>query len=227
VTKSIFDAGLQRRPANHQPLTPLTFLERAADVFPDRPAVIHGDQRFSYVKLRERSRRLASALAARGIGPGDTVAVMLANTPPMIECHYGVPLAGAVLNTLNTRLDAATIAYILDHGEAKALITDREYSPVIREALALAQAKPLVVDYDDPTIAASGDRLGVLDYEALLAEGDPLAPGLLTGVNSRDEVHLRRRPAAPPGQSPAADAPHLPRARRGRLSRQTNGTPSR
>jgi fatty-acyl-CoA synthase len=124
----IYDIDLDRNAANFQPLTPLTFLERAAAVFPDRPATIHGAQRFTYAELYARARRLASALTKKGIGRSDTVSVMLANTPAMIEAHYGVPMTGAVLNTLNTRLDAAILAFTLDHAEAKVLITDREYS---------------------------------------------------------------------------------------------------
>ena len=138
MTRSAYDTDLDRNPANHQPLTPLSFLERAASVFPDRTAVIHGDLRRSYAELYARSRRLASALAAHGIGKNDTVSVMLPNTPPMVEAHYGVPMTGAVLNTLNTRLDAAIIAFTLDHAETKVLITDREFSHTIAEALKLA-----------------------------------------------------------------------------------------
>jgi fatty-acyl-CoA synthase len=176
MTKSIYDTDLDRNPANFQPLTPLTFLERAAETFPDRPAIIHGRTRTTYRELRQRSRKLASALSRWGIGKGDTVAVMLANTPPMIECHYGVPLTGAVLNTMNTRLDAATISFILDHGEAKVLITDREFAPTIKAALATAKVKPLVIDYDDPEFAQTGERLGDIDYEALVADGDAKHP---------------------------------------------------
>src|SRR5215218_3491572 len=143
-----YDTDLDRNSANFQPLTPLTFLERAAAVHPDRTAVIHGPLRRSYRDLYARARRLASALGRRGIGRGDTVAVMLPNTPAMLECHYGVPMAGAVLNTLNTRLDPAIVAFSLDHGGAKALITDREFSKVIGRALELAKVKPLVIDYD-------------------------------------------------------------------------------
>ena len=129
--------------------------------------------RYSYAELYARARRLASALAARGIGKGDTVSAMLANTPPMIECHYGVPMTGAVLNTLNTRLDAATIAFALDHAEAKVLITDKEFSGTIKEALARAKARPLVVDYDDLEFAVEGERLGETGYEEFIAAGDP------------------------------------------------------
>ncbi|HEX2135026.1 MAG TPA: acyl-CoA synthetase [Microvirga sp.] len=168
-----YDTDLDKNPANHQPLTPLTFLERSASVFPDRTAVIHGRLRRSYRDFYARCRRLASALARRGIGRGDTVAVMLANTPAMLECHYGVPMTGAVLNTLNTRLDPAIIAFSLDHGEAKVLITDREYAKIIKPALALAKRKPLVIDYDDPEYAGEGERLGEIEYEDFLREGDP------------------------------------------------------
>ncbi|TDT94426.1 fatty-acyl-CoA synthase [Azorhizobium sp. AG788] len=170
---SIFDQHLDRNPANYQPLTPLGFLERAASVFPDQVAVIHGPLRRTYRELYARTRRLASALAQRGIGVGDTVAVMLSNTPPMLEAHYGVPMCGAVLNTFNTRLDAAILAFTIDHGEAKVLITDREFSPVIKAALALATRKPLVIDYDDPEYAGPGERLGALEYEDFIAAGDP------------------------------------------------------
>jgi fatty-acyl-CoA synthase len=167
-----YERDLDKNPANHQPLTPLTFLERAATVHPDHVAVIHGPLRHTYAELYARSRRLASALAARGIGKGDTVSVMLANTPPMIECHYGVPMTGAVLNTLNTRLDAAAIAFALDHAETKVLITDREFSATIEEALSLARARTLVVDYDDPEFAGAGERLGDIEYEEFIAAGD-------------------------------------------------------
>ncbi len=128
MTPTIYDQDLDRNAANHQPLTPLTLLERAASVFPDRIAIVHGPLRRTYAEFHARARSLASALAARGIGRGDTVAAILANTPAMLECHYGVPMTGAVLNTLNTRLDAAALAFMLDHGEAKALLVDREFS---------------------------------------------------------------------------------------------------
>ncbi len=165
-------ADLDRNAANFQPLTPLTFLERAAAVFPDRLAIAHGALRRNYRDFHARSKKLASALAKRGIVRGDTVAVMLANTPAMLECHYGVPMCGAVLNTLNTRLDAAALAFMLDHGEAKALIVDREFAAVMASALKLAEARPLVVDYDDPEYDGPGERIGSADYEALVAEGD-------------------------------------------------------
>src|SRR5262245_35512070 len=169
---SAYDIGLDKNPANFQPLTPLTFLERAAAVFPDHPAVIHGQQRATYAQFYARARRLASALARRGIGRGDTVSVMLANTPAMLEAHYGVPMTGAVLNTLNTRLDAPIIAFSLEHADTKVLITDREFSRAIKVALTLAKVKPLVVDYDDREFSGSGERLGSISYEDLLAEGD-------------------------------------------------------
>jgi fatty-acyl-CoA synthase len=173
MPRTIYDADLDRNPANFQPLTPLSFLERAAAVFPDRTAIVHGAQTWTYAEFYARARRLASALDRRGIGRGDTVSVMLANTPAMLDAHYGVAMTGAVLNTLNTRLDAAILAFALDHAETKVLITDREYAKVIEEALARAKAKPLVIDYDDPEYSGPGQRLGGLEYEAFLREGDP------------------------------------------------------
>ncbi|MGD9768778.1 MAG: acyl-CoA synthetase [Pseudolabrys sp.] len=170
---SPYDIDLDRNPANFQPLTPLGFLERAASVYPDHTAIVHGALRRNYRDFYARSRRLASALAQRGIGRGDTVSVMLANTPAMLEAHYGVPMCGAVLNSLNTRLDAAILAFTLDHAEAKVLIVDREYSKVMKEALAVAKVKPLVIDYDDPEYSGAGERLGSIEYEDFLAQGDP------------------------------------------------------
>ena len=167
-----YDIDLDRNAANFQPLTPLSFLERAAEVYPDTTAIVHGARSWNYRQFYARARQLASALARRGIKRGDTVSVMLANTPALIEAHYGVPMTGAVLNALNTRLDAALIAFILDHADAKVLITDREFSKVVKEALARAKVKPLVVDYDDPEFSGAGERLGGLEYEALLGEGD-------------------------------------------------------
>ncbi len=168
-----FAQNLDRCAANYQPLTPLTFLERAAAVFPDRPAVVHGKLRFTYTDLYARTRRLASALARRGIGPGDAVSVMLANTPPMLEAHYGVPMVGAVLHAINTRLDAKIIAFQLEHAESKLVICDREFAPVMREALAQSKRRPIVVDYDDGEFPQGGEPLSAIDYEALLGEGDP------------------------------------------------------
>ncbi|HEX3708640.1 MAG TPA: acyl-CoA synthetase [Pseudolabrys sp.] len=173
MAKSPYDTDLDRNPANFQPLTPLGFLERAASVFPAHTAIIHGRLRRSYAEFYARSRRLASALAKRGIKRGDTVAAMLANTPAMLEAHYGVPMTKGVLNTLNTRLDAAIIAFSLDHGEAKVVIVDREFSKVMKDALALCKAKPLVIDYDDPEYTGAGERIGDIEYEDFIAQGDP------------------------------------------------------
>ena len=164
---------LDRNPANHAPLTPLTFIQWSASVYPHRPAVIHGARRYTWSETYTRCLRLASALEQRGIGVGDTVAAMLANTPEMYECHFGVPMTGAVLNTLNTRLDAEAIGFMLDHGEAKVLITDREFSGTIAGALERTGHKPIVIDVDDPEYAGSGARLGRIDYEGFLAEGNP------------------------------------------------------
>ncbi|TCR70266.1 acyl-CoA synthetase [Bosea sp. BK604] len=172
MTSTAYDIDLDRNPANFQPLTPLTFLERAAAVFPDHTAIIHGPLRRSYAEFYARSRRLASALARHGIGRGDTVAALLPNTPAMLECHYGVPMTGGVLNTLNTRLDAAIIAFSLDHGEARVLIADREFSGTVKAALALCKVKPLVIDYDDPVYDGPGERLGTIEYEDFLVTGD-------------------------------------------------------
>ena len=171
--KNPFEENLSPNPANYQPLTPLTLLARAAHVWPDHKAVIHGSQTCTYRDLYARCRRLASALSRRGIGAGDTVSVMLPNVPPMLEAHFGVPMTGAVLHSMNTRLDAAIIAFQLDHADSKVLITDRELAPVMKEALALAKVKPLIIDYDDLEFPQSGERLGTLDYEAFLTEGDP------------------------------------------------------
>ncbi len=173
MTQSPYDSDLDRNPANFQPLTPISFLARAAAVFPTQIAIVHGDLRRDYAQFYARSRRLASALAARGVKRGDTVSVMLANTPAMLECHYGAPMTGAVLNTLNTRLDAAVLAFTLDHADAKVLIVDREYSAVMKAALALASVKPLLIGYDDPVYDGPGEMLGEIDYEAFLASGDP------------------------------------------------------
>ena len=167
-----YDIDLDRNPANFQPLTPLTLLERAASIFPSRTAIIHGALRRSYDDFYNRSRQLASALAKRGIKRGDTVSALLANTPAMLECHYGVPMSGAVLNTINTRLDAPIIAFQLDHADAKVMIVDRELSKLAREALSLVKVRPLVIDYDDAEYAGAGERIGTIDYEQFIAEGD-------------------------------------------------------
>jgi len=168
-----YDIDLDRNAANFQPLTPLSFLARAASVFPDHTAIIHGALRRDYAAFYGRCRRLASALAQRGITRGDTVSAVLANTPAMLECHYGVPMTGGVLNTINTRLDAAVIAFQLDHGEAKVVIVDREFAKLTKDALALAKVKPLVIDYDDPEFAGAGERLSTIEYEDFVAGGDP------------------------------------------------------
>ena len=173
MSLSPYDVDLDRNPANFQPLTPLTLLERAASVFPEQTAIIHGPLRRSYAEFYGRARRLASALSKRGIKRGDTVSVVLANTPAMLECHYGVPMTRAVLNTINTRLDAAVIAFQLDHADAKVLITDREFSRTVKEALALAKVKPLVIDYDDPEYTGAGERLGTIEYEEFIATDNP------------------------------------------------------
>ncbi len=172
MAQTPYDVDLDRNPANFQPLTPLSFLERSAAVFPDHTAIIHGKLRRSYRDFYARARKLASVLAKRGIKRGDTVSVMLANTPAMLEAHYGVPMTGAVLNTLNTRLDAAVLAFTLDHAETKVLITDREFSKTMKEALSLAKTKPFVVDYDDPEFTGAGERLGSIEYEDFIADGD-------------------------------------------------------
>jgi len=170
---NLYEQDLDKNPANYAPLTPLSFLERSAYTYPDRVSVVHGAKRFTWKETYARSRRLASALAQRSIGLGDTVAAMLANTPEMVECHFGVPMCGAVLNTLNTRLDADAIGFMLAHGEAKVLITDREFSATIEAALQKAGRRITVIDVDDAEYQGPGKRLGEKTYEELLAEGDP------------------------------------------------------
>src|SRR5215471_18900708 len=165
------EIGLDKNAANYVPLSPIGFLLRSAAVYPNRPSVIHGDRYYTWRETLERCRRLASALAKRGVRAGDTVAVMAPNVPAIFEAHFGVPMAGAVLNALNIRLDADTIAFILKHGEAKVLLTDGEFAPVVKRALQQLDKKPLVVDIIDPT--APGERLGNVDYEAFIAGGDP------------------------------------------------------
>src|SRR4030095_15084809 len=171
MAKTPYDIDLDRNPANYQPLTPLGFLERAAAVFPDNTAIIHGSMRRSYADFYGRARQLASALAKRGIKRGDTVSVLLANTPAMLECHYGVPMSQAVLNTLNTRLDAPIIAFSLDHANAKVVITDREYSKVMKQALSLCKVKPIVIDCDDPEYQGAGERIGQIDNADFCTDG--------------------------------------------------------
>jgi fatty-acyl-CoA synthase len=168
-----FETGLERRKANFAALTPLAFLDWAADVYPDQPAVVHGERRYTWRGTRERCRRLASALATRGIGHGDTVAVLLSNTPEMIEAHFGVPMTGAVLVPVNTRLDAASISFLLEHSEAKVLLVDRAFSALAARALAPLARPPVVVDVDDTEYTGPGERIGAQDYESLLASGNP------------------------------------------------------
>ncbi|CUS53979.1 3-methylmercaptopropionyl-CoA ligase (DmdB) [hydrothermal vent metagenome] len=168
---NIYDADLDHCDANYVSLSPLSFLGRVARVYPDHPSVIHGGTRWTWRETAERCNRLASALTKRNIGPGDTVSVMAPNIPALYESHFGVPMTGAVLNALNIRLDAKTLAFILEHGEAKVLITDTEFSPVIKDALRICNQELLVIDIDDPE-GPGGDRLGELTYEELLTEGE-------------------------------------------------------
>jgi len=169
----IFNQDLDRNGANFAPLTPLSFIERAAEVYPGKLAVVHGDLRRTWAEVYSRCRQLASALQRHGIAKGQTVAVMLPNTPPMVEAAFGIPMAGAVLNTLNTRLDAETIAFMLDHGEAKAVIVDPEFAPVMKKAIALrkSQGDLLVVDAEDAQFG-QGERIGSVTYDAFVAGGD-------------------------------------------------------
>jgi len=168
-----YEEHLDKTPANFVPLTPIQFLERAAHAYPDKIAVVHGQRRYTWRETYARARRLASALTKRGVGKGSTVAVMASNTPELYEAHFGVPMTGAVLNALNVRLNADDIAFILEHGEAEILITDREFSATVRKALKKIGSSIPVIDIDDPEAGGVGERLGELDYEALLAEGDP------------------------------------------------------
>lgn len=174
---NIYEQGLERNSANFTPITPLLFLERSAEIYPNRVAVIHGKLRQTWMQTYERCRRLASALQKHGIGLGDTVAVMLPNTPPMVEAHFGIPMAGAVLNALNTRLDPESIAFMLNHGEAKVVIVDPEFSGVMKQALAIAKKESgrdiLVIDVEEKEFDVPGEKLGKLTYEKLLSEGDP------------------------------------------------------
>ena len=171
---SIYDVDLDKSPANYQPLTPLTFLARSAAVYPDHIAIIHGKSRTTYATFYARARKLASALVKAGIKKGDTVSVILANTPAMLECHYGVPMMAAVLNTLNTRLDATTIGFSLDHAETKLLIVDKEFSGLTKNAIQLMKGpKPIVIDYVDPEFAVEGERLSSIEYEQFISGGDP------------------------------------------------------
>ncbi|MBL0165620.1 MAG: acyl-CoA synthetase [Propionivibrio sp.] len=174
--QNIYKQNLDKNTANFTPLSPLTFIERTAYIYPQRTAVIHGQRRYTWLETFTRARCLASALVAHGIVEGDTVAAMLNNTPEMVECHFGVPVTGAVLHAFNTRLDAETVAFMLEHGEARVLITDREYSATVKKALAKVQRPILIIDVDDPEYSGAGERLGSIDYEQFLAGGDPDYP---------------------------------------------------
>ena len=168
-----YNTDLDRNPANYEPLTPLQFLERAATVFPNHTAIVHGDLRISYAHFYARSRQLASALAKCSITRGDTVSALLPNTPAMLECHYGVPMAGAVLHSINTRLDAAVIAFQLDHAQSQVVVVDSEFIPLLRQALDLAKVRPLVIQYDDPMYDGPCSDQDAIDYETFVAGGDP------------------------------------------------------
>ncbi|MEM8862897.1 MAG: AMP-binding protein, partial [Chloroflexota bacterium] len=167
-----FETDLDQNKANYTPLSPLSFTARAAYVYPNKTSVVHGDRRYTWAQTFSRCRQLASALAQQGLGIGDTVSVMGFNTPETYEAHFGVPMMGGVLHAINTRLDAKNIAFMMGHAETKVLITDRAASAVIREALDLAENKPLVIDIDDKTVSG-GDLLGEMDYEAFIGTGDP------------------------------------------------------
>ena len=169
---SPYEHGLDKNAANYAPLSPISLIARTAYTYPQQLAVVHGDRRLTWEETYARSRRLASALVRAGVGPGQTVAVMAANTPEMVEAHFGVPMSGGVLNTLNTRLDAEAIGFMLGHGEAKVLLTDTEFAPIVGAALQKLDRKPMVIDIADP-IGPGGAKLGQLDYEAFLEGGDP------------------------------------------------------
>jgi fatty-acyl-CoA synthase len=177
MSDTAYRKGLDRGPANHVPLTPLHFLDRTAEVFPERIAVIHGNLRRTWAETRERCYRLASALARRGVRRADTVSIVAPNSPAMLEAHFGVPLAGAVLNAINCRLDVDGVAFILEHGESKVVLVDREFAPLAAKALERVKRAPLVIDIDDPE-APPGPAIGAVDYETLLAEGDPAFGGV-------------------------------------------------
>ncbi len=168
-----YTQNLDKNAANYQPLTPLSFLARAASIFPDYPAIVHGTQTFTYAEFHARARRLGSALAKLGIGKHDTVSVMLPNVPPMLDAKFGVPMAGAVLHSINTRLDAANIAFMIDHAETKVLITDTEFSGIVSEALKMTSRRPVIIDYADPVFTGLGSRLSDTEYEDFLLAGDP------------------------------------------------------
>ena len=173
MTVNPYETNLDKNTANYQPLTPLSFLERTAAVYPRHTAIIHGKTRISYAELYNRARRLGSALSALHLGPGDTVSVMLANTPAMMDAHYGVPMTGAILHSINTRLDAAIIAFQLDHAEAKVVIIDREFTPTMKAALEIAKVKPFIIDYNDLEFPQTNAALSDVDYEHFIVGGDP------------------------------------------------------
>ena len=225
---------LKPQSANFTPLSPLSFLRRSRDVYPDRPAVIYGDRRYSWAEAHGRCVRLANALTGRGVQRGDTVSIIAANTPELFEAHFGIPMAGAVLNTINTRLDPETIAYILEHGETKVLIADTQFSPAVKEALtSLGEAAPQLVEIVDPDAQfrpGEGERLGELTYEDLLAEAseaepvaalpadewDTLALNYTSGTSGRPKGVLYHHPRFLPHDHGnhrrlgAAAAPYLP-----------------
>ena len=169
---SPYNTGLERNPANFQPLTPLTFLERAASVYPEHTAIIHGNLKRNYSDFYSRTLQLASALSSQGVKRGDTVSVILSNTPAMIEAHYGVPMCGAVLHSINTRLDPDTIAYQLDHSDSKAFIVDREFLHTAKTSLELAKVDPILIDYNDSEYPIPESLPGAIEYEAFLLQGD-------------------------------------------------------
>ena len=178
MTAQAYAQGLDRTPANHVPLSPLGFLERSADVHPDRTAIVYGPSRQTWAQTRERCHRLASALVRRGVQHQDTVSILAPNTPAMLEAHFGVPLSGAVLNAINCRLDAAAVAFILEHGESKLLMVDQEFAPLAAAAVARMVRPPVLVDIRDNQ-APPAEAVGVIDYESLLKEGDPSFPGVM------------------------------------------------
>ena len=178
TSQNIYETGLEKTAANFEALTPLSFLARAARVYPDYPALIHGPLRQSWAQTEVRCRRLASALRRRGIGEGDTVSIVAPNVPAMFEAHFGVPMSGAVLNTINTRLDAQSMAFIFQHAQSRVVLVDREFGAVVRKALSLIDSQPLVIAIDDPTYL-EGELVGELTYEAFVATGDEQEPGWL------------------------------------------------
>ena len=171
MTENIYQQDLNQVPANFEALSPLTFLERAATVYPNKTAVVHEGVRRDWAETYKRCRKLASALQKQGVGKGDTVSIICPNLPEHFEAHFGVPMIGAVLNSINTRLDAKTVAFILQHAEAKVLITERELSPIVKQALDMLDEPPFVIDVDDPSFEG-GVLVGDISYEEFIAEGD-------------------------------------------------------